>query len=118
MRRSNWTIFRGALGVAALVAMGVPMQPLRADTTFNSGDTTVSTGTDFGSTLTVAPTGTATLKLEGGASATNESCYVGSAAGSFGTATASGGTWVTSNDLYVGYDGRGRLEVRGDSSPT
>lgn len=113
MCRSNWMIFRGALGLAALVAMGVPVPPLRADTTFNSGDTTVSTGTDFGSTLTVASTGTATLKLEGGAYATNGSCYVGSATNSFGTATASGGTWVTSNDLYVGYDGRGRLEVKG-----
>jgi len=113
MRRSNWTIVRGALWFAVFVALSVLTTPLRADTTFNSGDTTVSTGTNFGSTLTVASTGTATLRLTGGAYATNGSGYVGSAAGSFGTATVSGGTWTTSNNLYVGYDGRGRLEVKG-----
>ncbi len=106
-------VFHGALQVAALVTLSGSMAPLRADTTFNSGETTVSTGTNFGSTLTIASTGTATLKLVDGAYATNESCYVGLDAGSFGTATVSGGTWATSNDLYVGYDGRGRLEVKG-----
>jgi fibronectin-binding autotransporter adhesin len=113
MHRSDWTVFHGALQVAALVTLSAPTTPLRADTTFNSGETTVSTETDFGSTLTVASTGTATLKLVDGAYATNESGYVGSAAGSFGTVTVSGGTWATSNDLSVGYDGGGRLEVKG-----
>jgi autotransporter-associated beta strand protein/T5SS/PEP-CTERM-associated repeat protein len=113
MHRSNWTVFHGALQVAALVTLSAPTTPLRADTIFNSGDTTVSTETDFGSTLTVASTGTATLTIVDGAYATNETGYVGSAAGSFGTVTVSGGTWATSNDLSVGYDGGGRLEVKG-----
>ena len=66
MRRSNWTIFRVVIGVAVLVAMSVPTKPLLADTTLNSGTTTVSTVTDFGVTLYVGTSGTATLEVIAG----------------------------------------------------
>ncbi len=66
MRRSNWTIFRVVSGVAALVAMSVPMTSLLGDTTLNSGTTTVSTGSIFGTNLYGADTGTATLVIAGG----------------------------------------------------
>ncbi len=91
MRRSNWTIFRVVIGVAVLVALSVPMKPLLADTTLNSGTTTVSTGTNFGSILYLGDTGTATLVIAGGL-ATDTYGILGNSAGSVGTATVSSGT--------------------------
>ena len=113
MRRSNWTIFRGALQAAALVALSVPTKPLLADTTLNSGTTTVSTGTNFGQGLFVARTGTATMNVVAGGYATNSYAYLGFNAGSDGTATVSSGTWGNSGTLTVGYDGTGTLNVTG-----
>ena len=112
MRRSNWLIFRGALRVAALVAMGVLMKPVLADTTLDSGTTTVSTGTNFGG-LFVATTGTATMNVVAGGYATNSYAYLGLNAGGVGTANVSGGTWANSSSLVVGYDGTGTLNVTG-----
>ncbi len=113
MRRSNWTIFRVVSGVTALVAMSVPMKPLRADTTINSGTTTVSTGTNFDGDLYVATTGTATLNLIAGGYATNTNGYLGQNAGGVGTANVSSGTWASSGNLYVGNFGTGTLNVNG-----
>ena len=112
MRRSNWTIFRGALWVAVLVALSLPTKPLLADTTLNSGTTTVSTGTNFGTNLYVADTGTATLVIAGGL-ATDTNGWIGNSAGSVGTATVSSGTWASSSNLYVGNSGTGTLNVNG-----
>jgi autotransporter-associated beta strand protein/T5SS/PEP-CTERM-associated repeat protein len=113
MPRSNWLIFRGALRVAVLVAMSVPMKSLRADTTFDSGTTTVSTGTDFGTRLSVASTGTATMNVIAGGRVTNGFGYLGRYAGSVGTATVSSGTWANSSILFVGSNGTGTLNVTG-----
>ena len=112
MRRSNWTIFRGALWVAVLVVLSLPTKPLLADTTLDSGTTTVSTGTNFGTNLYVADTGTATLVIAGGL-ATDTNGWIGNSAGSVGTATVSGGTWANSGYLRVGNSGTGTLNVTG-----
>ena len=63
------------------------------------GTTTVSTGTNFGSNLYVATTGTATLHVIAGGYATNTIGYLGFNAGSVGTAHVSGGTWANSGSL-------------------
>ena len=115
MRRSNWTIFRVVIGVAVLVALSVPMQPLLADTTLNSGTTTVSTSRNFGQGLFVATTGTATMNVAAGGYATNSYAYLGQNASGVGTANVSGGTWANSETLTVGYDGTGTLNVTGGS---
>ena len=52
--------------LAGLLVMGLPGSPVRADTTFNSGTTTVSTAQNFGDNLYVATTGTGTLTMSGG----------------------------------------------------
>ena len=80
--------------VAALI--GSLAVPTRADTTLNSGTTTVSTVTDFGVTLYVGTTSTATLEVIAGGYATNTNGWLGDNAGSVGTATVSGGTWANS----------------------
>ena len=96
--KSLWA--RG-LVLAGLLAAGVPGSPVRADTVLNSGTTTVSTGTNFGSNLYVATTGTATLQVIAGGYATNTTGYLGLNAGSVGTATVSSGTWANSGNLTV-----------------
>jgi T5SS/PEP-CTERM-associated repeat protein len=113
MRRSNWTIFRYALQVAVLVAMSVPTKPLLADTTLDSGTTTVSTGTNFGTRLYVASTGTATMNVVAGGYATDSIGYLGYSADSLGFATVSSGTWAHSLALFVGNDGAGVFTVSG-----
>jgi len=113
MRRSNWTIFRYALQVAVLVAMSVPTKPLLADTTLDSGTTTVSTGTNFGTRLYVASTGTATMNVVAGGYATDSIGYLGYSAGSLGSATVSSGTWAHSLGLFVGNNGAGVFTVSG-----
>ena len=115
MRRSNKTIFRYALQAAALVALSVPMKPLLADTTLNSGTTTVSTSRNFGQGLFVATTGSATMDVVAGGYATNSYAYLGQNASGVGTANVSGGTWANSETLTVGYDGTGTLNVTGGS---
>ena len=108
-----------ALGLVlvGLVVLGLPTRAVRADTTINSGTTTVSTGTNFGSNLYVATTGTATLEVIAGGSVTNSFGYLGSGGGSVGTATvSSGGTWTNSGSyFYVGCFGTGTLNVTGGS---
>ena len=111
MRRSNWTIFRYALQVAVLVAMSVPTKPLLADTTLDSGTTTVSTGTNFGTRLYVASTGTATMNVVAGGYATDSIGYLGYSADSLGFATVSSGTWAHSLALFVGNNGAGVLTM-------
>jgi T5SS/PEP-CTERM-associated repeat protein len=101
------------LVLAALLAVGLPSRVVRADTTLNSGTTTVSTGTNFGENLYVATTGTATLEVIAGGYATNTFGYIGTNAGSVGTATVSSGTWANSYDLFVGSSGTGTLNVTG-----
>jgi fibronectin-binding autotransporter adhesin len=113
MPRSNWTIFRCALRVAVLVALSGPTKPLLADTTLNSGTTTVSTGTNFGGDLYVATTGTATLNVIAGGYASSTNGYLGQNASGVGTANVSSGTWANSGNLYVGNFGTGTLNVNG-----
>ncbi len=81
------------------------------------GTTTVSTGTNFGSNLYVATTGTATLQVIAGGYATNSIGYLGFNAGSVGTATVSSGTWANSSTLTVGSGSgsSGTLNVDGGS---
>ena len=98
--------------LAGLIVVGFAPADLRADTTLNSGTTTVSTGTNFGGSLYVATTGTATLNVTGG-NADAFSGYVGDGAGSSGTVLVSGGTWTNSNELFVGFRGTGVVQVTG-----
>lgn len=98
---------------AVLLAVGSPIQTLRADTTLNSGTTTVSTGTDFGANLYVGTTGTATLTVVVGGSATATTAYLGSTATGNGTVTVSGGTWASTSQLWIGERGTGTLNVSG-----
>ena len=100
-----------SVGVAALI--GSLAVPARANTTLDSGTTTVSTVTDFGVTLYVGTTSTATLEVIAGGYATNSSGYLGYNAGGVGTATVSSGTWANSGDLNVGISGTGTLSVNG-----
>jgi len=107
-----------ALGLvlAALFVVGLPARAVGADTTLNSGTTTVSTGKNFGDSLYVATTGTATLEVIAGGYATNTRVYLGYDPGSSGVATVSGsGTWTNSTELDVGSFGTGTLIVTGGS---
>ncbi len=89
------------------------MKPLLADTTLNSGTTTVSTGTNFGQGLFVATTGTATMDVVAGGYATNSYAYLGQNTSGVGTANVTSGTWANSGNLYVGNFGTGTLKVNG-----
>ncbi len=109
---SAWAL---GLVLAGLLVVGLPAKTVRADTILNSGTTTISTGTNFGDSLYVATTGTATLEVIAGGYATNTYGYLGYDAGSVGTATVSSGTWANSGELYVGYSGTGTLNVNGGS---
>jgi autotransporter-associated beta strand protein/T5SS/PEP-CTERM-associated repeat protein len=109
---SAWAL---GLALAGLLVMGLPTTAVRADTTIDSGTTTVSTGTNFGGTLYVATTGTATLEVIAGGYATNTNGFLGFNAGGNGTATVSSGTWDNSGNLYVGWEGSGTLTVNGGS---
>ena len=113
--------------LAGLLVMGLPTTAVRADTTFNSGTTTVSTAQNFGDNLYIATTGTATLDvIAGGDAENNVYGYLGFNAGSKGTATVAGGgsatvangIWDYGNTLYVGYHGAGVLNVSGGSVGT
>jgi len=95
-------------GLAVSCAIGLPA---RADTTLNSGTTTLSTGTDFGATLSVGTTGTATLAVVAGGSATAATAYLGSTATGNGTVTVSGGTLACTSQLWIG-DGSGGGTLR------
>ena len=101
------------LVLTGLLAAGLPTRAVRADTILNSGTTTVSTGTNFGSNLYVATTGTATLQVIAGGYATNTTGYLGFNAGSVGTATVSSGTWANSGNLTVGRNGTVTLTMIG-----
>ncbi len=89
--------------VIALLASLVlaPAGRLFADTTLTSGTTTISTGTDFGANLFVGVTGTATLEVVAGGSASNGAATLGSVSSGVGTAVVTGGTWTTLGDLDV-----------------
>ena len=105
----------GAFFVALVFVVVLPAA-FAIDTTLNSGTTTVSTGTNFGTNLYVATTGTATLNVIGGGNATNTTGYLGVDAGSNGTATvSSSGTWANSGELWIGNNGTGTLNVNGGS---
>jgi autotransporter-associated beta strand protein/T5SS/PEP-CTERM-associated repeat protein len=95
--------------------MSVPTRRLLADTTLDSGTTTVYTGTNFAGGLFVASTGTATMNVVYGGYATNTYGYIGQYAGSLGTVTVSSGTWANSEQLIVGHRGVGTLNVSGGS---
>ena len=111
--KSTWTL---GVVLAGLLAVGLPSRAIHADTTLNSGTTTVSTGTNFGGDLYVATTGTATLEVIAGGYAANTTGYLGYEIGGDGTANVLlGGTWASSGELYVGYAGTGTLNVNGGS---
>jgi T5SS/PEP-CTERM-associated repeat protein/autotransporter-associated beta strand protein len=101
--------------LAALLVAGVVPADLRADhTILDSGTTTLSTGTNFGDSLYVATTGTATLKVNAGGHATNNEGLLGHNRAAFGTVTVeSGGRWTNSDYLTVGVNGTGTLNVTG-----
>jgi T5SS/PEP-CTERM-associated repeat protein len=96
-------------GLLAVVA--APTNRLVADTTLDSGTTTISTGTDFGANLFVGATGTATLEVVDGASVTNGSGYLGSGASGDGTVLVTGGTWTNAGALVIGSAGTDSLTV-------
>ncbi len=102
--KSTWTL---GVVLTGLLAVGLPIRAVRADTTLNSGTTTVTTGTNFG-WLTVASTGTAVLEvLTGGFVTSAGNSSVGLDTGSFGTVTvSSSGTWNGYPALFIGDSGR------------
>ncbi len=84
-----------------------------------TGTATVTSGTwTNGGTLYVggyssgSGIGTGTLRVTGGRVA-NTFGYLGFGAGNVGTATISGGTWASSQTLYVGSSGSGTLGIAG-----
>jgi T5SS/PEP-CTERM-associated repeat protein len=101
--------------LAALLVAGVAPADLRADqTTLDSGTTTLSTSTDYGTNLYVGKNHAATLKVNAGGHATNFEGFLGYNAAAFGTVTVeSGGRWTNSDYIMVGYDGTGTLNVTG-----
>ena len=102
--------------LALLAAFSVPTKPLLADTILNSGLTTVSTGTNFGTYLVVAQSGSARLEVRSGGHATNVTGVIGELVGSSGTAVVFyGGTWASSDLLDVGDLGTGKLFIPGGS---
>ena len=104
----------GAVLAALLVAGVVPADLRAADTTLDSGTTTLSTSTDYGHALYVGKTDAATLKVNAGGHATNLFSYLGYNANGFGTVTVeSGGSWTNSGGLTVGNYGTGVLNVTG-----
>jgi autotransporter-associated beta strand protein/T5SS/PEP-CTERM-associated repeat protein len=79
------------------------------------GAITVSEGTWASSgDLSIGYDSTGTLNVTGG-SVANATGYLGSLAGSVGTAAVSSGTWANGGDLYVGIIGSGTLNVTGGS---
>ena len=110
--KSPWVL---GVVLAGMLVVGLPTRAVLADTILNSGTTTVSTGTYFGNNLYVATTGTATLEVIAGGSATNTRAYLGYDAGGVGVATVSSGTWANSDFLIVGNSGAGTLNVAGGS---
>jgi autotransporter-associated beta strand protein/T5SS/PEP-CTERM-associated repeat protein len=107
----------GLIAVALLFVATAPVD-LRADTTLDSGTTTVTTGTDFGTNLYVGFSGTATLEVVAGGSAASQFGTLGDNAGSLGIATVSGGTWTNTAALTVGHWGVGLLDVAGGTLNT
>ncbi len=109
-RKSRSVRLLSLIVVALLFAATAPVD-LRADTTLDSGTTTVTTGTDFGGNLYVGFSGTATLEVLVGGSAANVDAEIGFNAGSQGTVTIAGGTWTNSGSLFVGDMGAGTLNL-------
>ncbi len=108
-----WLFRRRSAAFAVLLSLGSLIEPVLADTTIDSGTTTVSTGTHFGTNLYVGNTGTATLNVVAGGYATNTTAYVGYAATGRGTVTVSSGSWASSSQLRIGERGTGTLNVAG-----
>jgi T5SS/PEP-CTERM-associated repeat protein len=105
-----WNV--GAVLVGLLIGATVPAD-LLADTTFDSGTTTIGSGTNFGNTLVIGETGTATVRFVTGANASNVNAMLGYDPTGQGTALVTGGTWTSSNLLFVGYQGSGVLDING-----
>ena len=114
IRSSSSLSFLG-FAVAGFLAAGLATNSARANTTLNSGTTTVSTGRDFGSELYVALSGTATMNVVPGGYAINNYAYLGHDASAVGTVNVSSGTWTNRSDLNVGRSGIGTLNVNGGS---
>ena len=102
--------------LVALLVAGVAPADLRANTTLDSGTTTLSTGTDYGDKLYVGKTDAATLKVNAGGHATDTNGILGDNLNGVGTVTVtSGGRWSNSGYIYVGNTGHGTLNVTGGS---
>ena len=82
-------------------------------TTFDSGTTTIGSGTNFGSLLVIGETGTATVRFVTGANASNVNAMLGYDPTGQGTALVTGGTWTSSSSLFVGFQGSGVLDING-----
>jgi hypothetical protein len=80
------------LCLAAVSFAGAPPAVIRADTVFDSGTTTIDTGTYFGTNLYVGHSGTATMRVVAEANASNDHAFMGYEPGSIGTAIVTGGT--------------------------
>jgi autotransporter-associated beta strand protein/T5SS/PEP-CTERM-associated repeat protein len=98
--------------VACLLISVAWRSTVQAQTTLDSGTTTVTSGTDFGSSLIVALSDTAALEVLGGI-ATNGSALIGYSRSSVGTVAVTGGTWASSSNVNVGFNGSGTLDVNG-----
>ena len=110
--KSPWAL---GLVLAGLLVVGLPSRVGRADTYLNNGTTTISTGTNFGYSLYVGDTSSATLEVIAGGYATNSYAYLGVNADIIGAANVRGGTWANSDGLNVGVYGTGMLNVTGGS---
>lgn len=101
------------LGTLVVLLAVCSQAVLRADTTFDSGTTTIGSGTNFGSLLVIGDTGTATVRFVAGANASDDNAMLGYDTTGQGTALVTGGTWTSSSGLYVGYQGSGVLDING-----
>ena len=90
-----------------------------------SGSVTVGGGTGSSawtnsSALTVGYRSSGSLNIIGGGSVSNTFGFIGSGSGSSGAVTVGGGTgtstWTNANDLRVGYNGTGTLDIAGGGS--
>jgi len=77
------------------------------------GNVTISAGTWNAGTVAVGLSGNGTLNISGGAVNSLVGTGLGINTGSVGTATVSGGTWTSVDDLGVGGSGNGTLNLTG-----
>ena len=106
-------------GLAGALAGLAPL-PARADAVIDGTTQTFTTNKNYNDFLFVGLDGTATLNIQSGARVSGWFGTVGFNAGSKGTVnvTGAGSEWNDSNKTYIGYTGRGTLNVTNGGAVT